>query len=193
MPVAATSFGDIDRADFGLTPLATEERAGFVWVVLTPGLGSDLDGWLGEFEAELATLGLAGWHVHEQRELEGPGWKVTFDGYLEGYHRQALHPETVGKDTIANLMVADTFGPHQRIVFGRKNLGELAGRHRRGSSHRAGVLGPGPARGARRGLHGRVRDPARAGVGREHAVRLRRNEPTLQHYHRWVARLAGDG
>ena len=55
----------------------------------------------------------------------GPGWKVAWDGYLEGYHQQALHPQTVGLTTVPNLMAVDTFGPHQRIVFARKSIAEL--------------------------------------------------------------------
>ena len=39
--------------------------------------------------------------------------------------RFAEHPDRP-RATIANLMVHDTYGPHQRIVFGRTNLGELA-------------------------------------------------------------------
>jgi len=123
----ASTFGEVDRAELALKALPVAERAGFVWVGLTPDTVFDIDEWLGDFAVELETLRLDEWFVHEQRELPGPGWKVTFDGYLEGYHQQALHPETVGKTTIANLMVHDTYGPHQRIVFGRTNLGELAG------------------------------------------------------------------
>ncbi|MDE0841809.1 MAG: hypothetical protein OSA42_06400, partial [Porticoccaceae bacterium] len=54
------------------------------------------------------------------------GWKVTMDGYLEAYHHQLVHRETVGKYTVGNLLVLDTYGPHQRLTFGRKSLGELA-------------------------------------------------------------------
>jgi hypothetical protein len=36
-----------------------------------------------------------------------------------------VHPNTVGKFTIGNLILHDSYGPHQRLVFGRKSLGEL--------------------------------------------------------------------
>ena len=121
------TFGDVDRAALSLTPLPCAERAGLVWVSLTPGAPFDVDGWLGSFAAPLESLELSRWHVYLQRQLEGPGWKVAWDGYLEGYHQGTLHPQTVGKNTLANLMVVDAFGPHQRIVFGRKSLGQLRG------------------------------------------------------------------
>lgn len=120
------TFGDFDRDTAGLTELFCEEHSGFVWVGLTAGQTFDMDEWLGGFAERLQSLDLENWHLYEQREIPGPGWKVTWDGYLEGYHQAAVHPETVGKNTIANLMTHDTYGPHQRFVFGRKSLGELA-------------------------------------------------------------------
>lgn len=122
---AADTFGDVDHATLGLTQLACAERAGLVFVMLTPGAPLDIDNWLGDFRDELATLKLDAWHVFEQRELPGPGWKVALDGYLEAYHHNSLHGKTVGKLTIGNLLVLDTWGPHQRLTFGRKSLADL--------------------------------------------------------------------
>ncbi len=122
----ASTFGEVEPSDVALTPLACAEAAGFVFVCLTPGVTFDIDDFLGDFGPLVAGLELDQWHIFEQRELDGPGWKVAWDGYLEGYHQQALHPTTVGLNTIANLMTHDTWGPHQRIVFARKSLPELA-------------------------------------------------------------------
>ena len=119
------TFGDIDNDKYGLTQLHCEEKSGIVWVCLTPGEIFDIDNWLGDFGGELDTLDLSNWYMHEQRDIAGPGWKVTMDGYLEAYHHQLVHRETVGKYTVGNLLVLDTFGPHQRLTFGRKSLRDL--------------------------------------------------------------------
>lgn len=121
----AHTFGDVDRDHLSLTPLACAEKAGFVFACLTPGVTFDIDTFLGEFAPYVAALDLDQWHIFEQRTLDGPGWKVAWDGYLEGYHQERLHPKTVGLNTIGNLMAHDTWGPHQRIVFGRKSLPKL--------------------------------------------------------------------
>lgn len=118
-------FGAIQTEALGLSELVCQERAGIVWGVLTPGLSFDADDWLGDFAAELETLDLANWHLFDQREIPGPGWKVTMDGYLEAYHHDQVHATTLALHTIGNLLVHDTFGPHQRLVMGRKDLGEL--------------------------------------------------------------------
>ena len=124
----AESFGEVDEDALGLVELCCAERCGLVWVSLTPGDVFDIDQWLGEFAAELETLDLDQWWVFEQRDIPGPGWKVTMDGYLEAYHHNLVHQGTVGKLTVGNLLVLDTYGPHQRLTFGRQSLGDLAGK-----------------------------------------------------------------
>ena len=122
---AAETFGELDYSQYGLTELPCKERCGLIWVSLTPHAHFDLDEWLGDFAAELDTLALTDWHLHESRVLKSPGWKITMDGYLEAYHHNLVHGKTVGKHTVGNLLVLDTYGPHQRLTFGRKTLGDL--------------------------------------------------------------------
>ncbi|MFJ6727956.1 SRPBCC family protein [Streptomyces sp. NPDC091281] len=119
------TFGEVDPDGLGLRPLPATEAHGFVWVCLTPGQPLDLDGWLGDYADELERLELDKWHVYEQRELDGPGWKVAYDGYLESYHIQALHRTTFAPTSTSNLMVVDAFGPHQRILYPAKSLRTL--------------------------------------------------------------------
>jgi phenylpropionate dioxygenase-like ring-hydroxylating dioxygenase large terminal subunit len=118
----SSTFGDIDRKAFGLTPLPCAERCGLIWVALKPDVPFDIDAFLGDFAGQLNSLKLESWHLYDQREIDGPGWKVALDGYLECYHHNTLHADTVGKFTIGNLLLHDTYGPHQRITFGRKSL-----------------------------------------------------------------------
>ncbi len=241
------TFGEVDEAALGLTPLACAERSGLIWVMLTPGETFDVDAWLGPFQDQLNTLKLADWHLYDQREIPGPGWKVTMDGYLEVYHHDAVHGKTVGQHTVGNLLVHDTYGPHQRLVFGRKSLGELEGRPEGewepGRDIRlihscfpnlsvSGILGdhclvshilPGPTpettvtrqtvlaakapetpeeRRASETFSAMVLKAVRdedyamgfriqAGLncGANEEFLFGRNEPAVQHYHRWIARL----
>ena len=122
---AAETFGEVDQRALGLTELTCAEKSGVIWVALKPGATFDIDDWLGDFAGKLDSLDLGNWYVYEQRTLASPGWKATFDGYLEVYHHDTVHGGTVGKHTIGNLLVHDTYGPHQRLTFGRKNLEEL--------------------------------------------------------------------
>lgn len=119
-------FGDFDTSQRSLVKLAVAERSGVIFVCLNAQRQFDIDTWLGDMQPQLDTLDLANWVLFEQRDLPGPGWKVALDGYLEVYHHDIVHRSTVGRHTIGNLLVHDTFGPHQRLTFGRKTLNELA-------------------------------------------------------------------
>ncbi len=120
------TFGDIDKSKIKLTELFCEERSGFLWICINPDKSYNLNEWMNGFDKELDEINLKDWHLYKQRELSGPSWKICWDGYLDGYHHHMVHPETVGKNTIVNLIAHDTYGPHQRFAFGKKNINELS-------------------------------------------------------------------
>ena len=124
------TFGPVDRDDYSLVQLACEERAGIIYLCLTPGLEFDIDAWLGDALPYLEALELDKCTHFMTKELAGPNWKVTLDGYLEGYHFSALHPNTVALTNHSNRMTCDKFGPHVRNVFALKSLDAMMDRPR---------------------------------------------------------------
>ncbi len=118
-------FGDLDTDTHGLTELACQELSGFVFVVLRPGSTLDLDQWLGGYDVALDQLGLADMELLDERTIVGPNWKIAFDGYVDGYHLDLLHRDTLGVDVLGNVMTWDAWGPHQRVAFARRNTHEL--------------------------------------------------------------------
>ena len=120
------TFGDIDTTKIKLTELFCEERSGFIWVCLNPDIKYNLDEWMSGFDTELGDIDLNNWHLFKSIKINGPMWKICWDGYTDGYHHHMVHPETVGKNTIVNLIAHDTYGPHQRFAFGLKNINELS-------------------------------------------------------------------
>ena len=120
------TFGDIDKSKIKLTELFCEERSGFIWACLNPDIKYDLNKWMNGFDAELDDIDLENWHLFKSIKINGPMWKICWDGYTDGYHHHMVHPEPVGKNTIVNLIAHDTYGPHQRFAFGLKNIDELS-------------------------------------------------------------------
>ena len=120
------TFGDIDKSKIKLTELFCEERSGFIWVCLNPDTKYDLNKWMNGCDAELDDIDLKNWYLFKSIKINGPMWKICWDGYTDGYHHHMVHPETVGKNTIVNLIAHDTYGPHQRFAFGLKNIDELS-------------------------------------------------------------------
>jgi phenylpropionate dioxygenase-like ring-hydroxylating dioxygenase large terminal subunit len=122
---ARDTFGDVDLATLGLTELWSGERSGMVFACLTPGLDFDLREWLSGFDDLVGPFGMEHWHLFSQRELNGPNWKVCYDGYLEGYHFAQLHRNTIFKLTMSNVMAYDNYGPHQRVGFAKHDITSL--------------------------------------------------------------------
>ena len=78
-------FGDLDASCNGLTPLPVAERAGLVFVVLQPGAEVDFDAFLCGYDDLLGHFHFDEWHLVARRKIEGPNWKVAYDGYLDFY------------------------------------------------------------------------------------------------------------
>ncbi len=118
-------FDGLDRSTRGLTELPVAERAGIIFGQTTPGRRLDIDDWLGGVDEMLDPLDIGSWRPLEVRSLDGPNWKVCYDGYLEGYHFASLHRDTLHKQIMSNVMCFDSFGPHQRVGFARQGIEHL--------------------------------------------------------------------
>ncbi len=123
----ADVFGDVDMSCMSLTPLPVEERAGLVWAVLTPGSAVDIGAFLCGYDEALAFLGLEQCHVVGRNRIEGPNWKVAYDGYLDYYHLPILHKNTFGPG-MSTQAIYDTWGPHQRVTAPDRHFAALADR-----------------------------------------------------------------
>lgn len=118
-------FDGVDRSTRGLAELPVAERAGIIFGQTTPGLELDIDAWLGGVDEMLAPLDIGSWRPQEVRGLDGPNWKICYDGYLEGYHFASLHRNTLHQQIMSNVMCFDSFGPHQRVGFARQDIESL--------------------------------------------------------------------
>ncbi|MDH3753480.1 MAG: aromatic ring-hydroxylating dioxygenase subunit alpha [Acidimicrobiia bacterium] len=121
----AATFGDVDKSCNGLTSLPVAERAGLVWVTLRPAGSIDIDAHLCGYGEMLTHLDFENCHVVGRQTVEGPGWKVAYDGYLDYYHLPVLHRESFGPDMSSEALF-DSWGPHQRVTAPDRHFAELA-------------------------------------------------------------------
>jgi glycine betaine catabolism A len=93
---------DLDRADYGLRPVAVREWLGYVWVCLAdepPSFTEDVVGAvvtrLGDVESidryDLANLAVG----HTIRYQVHANWKLIVENFMECYHCATIHPELV--------------------------------------------------------------------------------------------------
>lgn len=120
------TFGDVDASCLGLTALPVAERAGLVFGGITPGMAFDIDAFLGGYGEMLEHLGFANCSLVGRQVVDGPNWKIAYDGYLDFYHLPILHRNTFGAD-YNNKTVGDAYGPHQRLVAPDHRMLELDG------------------------------------------------------------------
>jgi phenylpropionate dioxygenase-like ring-hydroxylating dioxygenase large terminal subunit len=119
------TFGDVDKSSRALTQLPCYERGGLIFAVLTPGLEVDFAQYLGGMIEDIAELDFANWHYSGKRAIHGANWKIAYDGYLEGYHFESAHPETINARTYSNIMEFDAHGPHLFIAFPQRSISKL--------------------------------------------------------------------
>jgi choline monooxygenase len=131
----------LDHRALGLVELASEERHGFIWVVLTPGSAIDVCAHLGEVDAQIAALGCQKMKYHSSLEHEplAANWKTVAEGLVESLHVPFVHRATSNVDpagagdrfqsiSAVDLAVYDRFGPHVRYslpMFGPTEAAEI--------------------------------------------------------------------
>jgi choline monooxygenase len=113
------AFTELDRSTHGLVELPSEERNGFIWVVLTAGADIDVATHLGPLDAELAQ-----WHLDTSEHLvdrtftSSVNWKSALEAFAENYHFAYVHANSlIWQNTVGNTTVFDSFGLHHRIAF----------------------------------------------------------------------------
>jgi choline monooxygenase len=141
--LVATPLADrnqsLDYAAHGLVELPSEERHGFVWVVLTPGIPIDVAGHLGAVDEQLAALACERMTYYPAlpHEKLAANWKTVAEGLVEALHVPFVHRATFNIDPATNgerfqsiasvdLAVYDRFGPHVRYSLPLFGLDEVA-------------------------------------------------------------------
>ena len=76
------------------------------------------------YDGVLDVFGFGDWHLVSRTLVEGPNWKVAYDGYLDFYHLPFLHRRSFGPD-LSNRPIYYAWGPHQRVTSPDPSLLEL--------------------------------------------------------------------
>ena len=102
------------------------EKHGLIWVRPSPGDRLAIELELGGLEADMAAYGFDGFHHYETRTLQKRmNWKLVVDTFLETYHVNVLHRNTIASIIQSNLGAFDGFGPNLRLIAARDNFDEL--------------------------------------------------------------------
>ncbi len=126
-------YEGLDRSALGLVELSSEERHGFIWVVLRPDSPIDVAAHLGELDTEIASLGCDRMTYYNslQEEPLALNWKGVTEGLLEGLHVPYVHAGTFALNPQAaaiDLAFYDAIGAHVRYglpMFGPDDVARI--------------------------------------------------------------------
>jgi nitrite reductase/ring-hydroxylating ferredoxin subunit len=115
----ADCFPGFDKSTHGLREFPSLEAGGLIW------WAKDEQADFGDAQAlapDLDAFGLGDLHLYRRRTHEMAGnWKLFVDAFLESYHVQRLHANTIATFFTDGITAADTIGRHQRAVVGRES------------------------------------------------------------------------
>ncbi len=120
-------FGEIEKRAYGLTELPSLEKSGLIWVTLDPKSDLDISRFLSGYDELLDQFGFKDWHFQHMQRVEGPNWKVAYDGYLDYYHLPILHRNSFGTE-IGNQANYYSWGPHTHLGRPDAGLEEFEGK-----------------------------------------------------------------
>ncbi|MFL6752209.1 MAG: aromatic ring-hydroxylating oxygenase subunit alpha [Sphingomicrobium sp.] len=113
----ADCFPGIDKADHSLRAFRDYECGGLIWFSRDGNEEfAEIDMLCEDFDA----FGVASHHLYRRKTHDvAANWKLVIDAFLESYHVQRLHAQTIATFFADGITAADMIGPHQRAAVGR--------------------------------------------------------------------------
>lgn len=117
-------FPEVDKSTSGLTSLPTYERGGVVFVAQD----QPSDDMVAELD-QLPTLIPDHFEFVKvaDHDIAQANWKISVEGFLEGYHIRSTHPETFYPIQFDNLNVIEAFGRNTRVTYPYRNIERYRG------------------------------------------------------------------
>jgi phenylpropionate dioxygenase-like ring-hydroxylating dioxygenase large terminal subunit len=116
----AETFADLDKQQRNLVELPSREAGGLIWAILDRKAPADFSNLNDEVIADLDALQLGQQYVYGRKTFELNGnWKQVIEPFLEGYHVQRLHSQSVGPLFADVPTVVTRLGNHLRQTSGK--------------------------------------------------------------------------
>jgi len=120
------SFCSSTRDNFQLTELPVVERYGLIFGGLKADTILNVDAALDTLGPEIGSYELAKFEHFETYDAEwNLNWKLAIDTFLESYHFNVLHHESIHPIFYPNLGAFDGFDDNLRLFFIRRSIDEM--------------------------------------------------------------------
>ena len=113
-------FEGLKKEELGLAELPSKEAGGLIWAMLDrharPDFSTVSEELMGDFDA----LNISQLHLYGHKTFElNANWKLVIEPFLESYHIQRLHAQSVASMFADLLGVVDVLGDHVRQLSGK--------------------------------------------------------------------------
>jgi nitrite reductase/ring-hydroxylating ferredoxin subunit len=110
------TFPGLDKAEQHLVELPSLEAGGLIW--FSRGVADFTEAMM--LAPEFDAFGLDSHHLYRRRVHDvASNWKLVMDAFLESYHVQRLHANSIAQFFADGISAADRLGSHQRSAVGR--------------------------------------------------------------------------
>lgn len=117
------TFENLDKSQRGLAELPSREAGGFIWAMLDRNAAPDFSSIDDDMVADMDAFGIPDAHVYGRRTFDlNANWKLVLEPFLEGYHVQRLHAQSIGNLFADVPNVVDELGPNIRQISGKLNF-----------------------------------------------------------------------
>ena len=122
----ADLFPGLDKSEKNLKPAAqVQSKYGLIWLQ-QEGEPIDVTEFLGTLVPEFEALALDDYYLFfdKIRDLKA-NWKLPIFAFLESYHIDVLHRDSIAEFFVSNVAYSEHHGPHIRSFVPRKVLSDL--------------------------------------------------------------------
>ncbi|MEQ9661439.1 MAG: aromatic ring-hydroxylating dioxygenase subunit alpha [Parasphingopyxis sp.] len=118
----AETFENFDKSSRNLVELASREAGGIIWTMLDKDAEPDFSSVDDQLVADMEAFDIDTAHIYGHKVFElDANWKCVLEPFLEGYHVQRLHAQSVGPLFADVPNVTDKLGPNIRQISGKLN------------------------------------------------------------------------
>ena len=119
----AESIANFSKSERPLAQLPSYEAGGFIWVGLDRHQTYDFSTIDAKLIEDFEALNIPRAHVYSRKMFDlKANWKLVLEPFLEGYHVQRLHANSVGPMFADTPSIMDRLGPHFRQASGKLNF-----------------------------------------------------------------------
>ncbi|PHM65914.1 putative iron-sulfur protein [Xenorhabdus stockiae] len=121
------AFPEIPDQYRSLNSISTRQRFGMLWQMPSdPKPDFSLDNWFAAIEDQMTAIGFEQHQLLNSRErMVQANWKLLIENFIEYYHVQSLHRNSLAPTLNGQLYSLDSFAQHGRILTPLKNLAQV--------------------------------------------------------------------